>query len=177
MNIFVSDLDPVKSAQNLDDKRLNKMIVESFQIYTNILVFCGIYERFYPKTKNGWLFKPTHKNHPCVKWSYYSIQNFNWLKAHTQALCSEYAFRFKKEHFTGIQERDTIGNPELFDILKEKLPDRFDGFCNCTGIKSDDNVVKLYRICLNNKWDNDKRPPKWTNSKPPEWKTCKEYEI
>ena len=35
MNIFVTDKDPVVAAQNLCDKHINKMIVESAQMLAN----------------------------------------------------------------------------------------------------------------------------------------------
>jgi len=31
-------------------------------------------------------------------------------------------------------------------------------------------TTRAYRLYLNQKWKNDKRTPKWTNAKQPEWK-------
>jgi len=42
-------------------------------------------------------------------------------------------------------------------------------FPNCTTFKDIKETTKAYRLYLNEKWKNDKRIPKWTNSRAPEW--------
>jgi hypothetical protein len=72
MNIFVVDQDTYKSAQALDDLRLNKMIVETAQILSTAMHlrgYAGI-DRIY---------KPTHQNHPCCVWARESSENYKWL--------------------------------------------------------------------------------------------------
>ena len=42
-------------------------------------------------------------------------------------------------------------------------------FPNCTTFKDIKETTKAYRLYLNEKWKNDKRIPKLTNSRAPEW--------
>jgi hypothetical protein len=46
------------------------------------------------------LYKPTHKNHPCVLWAGSSYSNFIWLREHFFGLADEYTYRYGKVHAT-----------------------------------------------------------------------------
>lgn len=83
MNIFVVDLNPVEAAQQLVDKHVIKMILESAQM------LCGASSIETP-------YKKTHLNHPCSKCVRESRDNFDWLVTHALALNDEYRFRFNK---------------------------------------------------------------------------------
>ena len=86
MNIFVTDKDPVIAAQNLCDKHVIKMILESAQM------LCAAFE-------NGEApYKRSHYNHPCTKWARESQSNYEWLLTHAYALCDEYSSRYNKTH-------------------------------------------------------------------------------
>lgn len=158
MNIFVSSFDPEESAKALDDKRLIRMILETSQILSTNVALSG-------DTRNP--YKPTHKNHPCTIWARTSHDNYLWLCGHLTHLCSEYTNRFGKIHKCE-QYIDTFYNCSTNFVSEiEKLTT----FPNCTTFKDIPETTKAYRLYLNEKWKNDKRLPKWTNSKPPEWKT------
>ena len=75
MNIFVTHLDPVKCAQNLDDKRVIKMILESAQMLSTSINVSG----------GKGPYKTTHVNHPCSVWVRSSNANYYWLLNHFQA--------------------------------------------------------------------------------------------
>lgn len=62
MNIFVTDISPIVSAQALDDKRVVKMILESAQLLSSAIFINSqsIYNDIY---------KPTHLKHPCTIWT------------------------------------------------------------------------------------------------------------
>lgn len=155
MNIFASDLCPTASAVVLDDKRVIKMILESAQMLSTAMRVMGSDKAPY---------RSTHVNHPCTKWTYYCVSNYRWLLAHFVALCNEYTRRFGKVHKCQ-QYTDIFVNG--FVLMKwepeqKKHP-------NCTPFKHIDDVHEAYRQCLNAKWQNDKRPPKWTNAEPPSW--------
>lgn len=161
MNIFVTDKSYEISAQNLDDKRVVKMILESAQLLsTAIFLNRGIqYENIY---------KPTHKNHPCSLWAALNISNWYWLYNHMVSLCQEYSFRYSKTH----------SSESLLLYLKmysEYIPQGYiTNFVNCTRSKVVDfrnikDVYLAYKKYLTIKWDNDKLKPKWTERKPPNW--------
>jgi len=59
VNIFITDISPLISAQSLDDKRVVKMVLESAQLLSSaIFINTGfIYSDIY---------RPTHLHHPCT---------------------------------------------------------------------------------------------------------------
>ena len=71
MNIFVTDPCPIKSAQNLPDKHVVKMPLETCQmlsiIYSPWYYGCGVLHR-----ANGEPYKTERgafRNHPCTIWA------------------------------------------------------------------------------------------------------------
>jgi len=147
MNIFVTDPDPKKSAQNLDDKRVIKMILESAQLMSTAINLMG---GFGP-------YKSTHINHPCSIWVRTSAANYYWLLDHFVALCDEYNLRYGKIHKC----------KSFFPVLSSgvKLMPQVDStpWCNCTPHK-DMEVIAAYQLTMTEKWANDKRPPTWKNN-------------
>lgn len=89
MNIFVLDTDVVKCAEYHVDKHCVKMILETTQLLNNAAMLNSNYVPVY---------RPTHKNHPCSLWTQSSKANFEWLNELGLALCSEYTYRYGKEH-------------------------------------------------------------------------------
>jgi|TARA_Y100000593_G_scaffold83638_1_gene157833 hypothetical protein len=86
MNIFVVDKDPKRSAQELCDKHVVKMILESAQM------LCAVFP-------NGDApYKRAFYNHPCTKWARESKENYKWLLDHANAMCGEYTRRYGKIH-------------------------------------------------------------------------------
>ena len=155
MNIFVTDPDAKKSAVALDDARLRKMIVESTQLLSTTVALAG---------KHTSPYKPTHANHPSTKWVRSSKANYLWLVSHLQYMCDEYRRRFNKEHKCEQYINYLASCCDDYPYEQIGLVE----FDNCTPFK-DQPVLEAYRTCLINKWKNDKRTPKWTNSRPPEW--------
>ena len=161
MNIFISDVDPVKSAINLDDKRVNKMILESAQMLCTALHLND--------ASHLAKYKTTHANHPSNVWVREGRENYNWLLQHMKALSDEYTFRTGKVHKT---YRELYG-----DLAKgaEFIPDKsLTPFANCAarqdmGInyKHLDDVPMAYRLYLIDRWERDKLVPKWTNRSRP----------
>ena len=88
MNIFILDEHPYKAAENLCDKHVVKMILESTQLLSTVAQqkgFSGPY-------------KPTHANHPCTKWVAAHPANWAWLVKHAAWMCIEYSERYLKVH-------------------------------------------------------------------------------
>ena len=98
MNIFVTDPDPVKSAQVLPDKHIVKMPLETCQMLSIVASEkWGHGFGVLPKL-NGEPYKTdkgAFRNHPCTVWSQI---NFRWLIEHGLALCAEYTHRYNKTH-------------------------------------------------------------------------------
>ena len=86
MNIFVVDSDPKTSAQQLCDKHVVKMILESAQM------LCS------PFPKGDAPYKRAYYNHPCTLWARESQRNYEWLVDHAYAMCQEYTRRYGKVH-------------------------------------------------------------------------------
>lgn len=153
MNIFVIDPDNVQTnAQMLDDKRLIKMILETAQLLATAVNLSG----------GSCTYKSTHKNHPCALWARKHRGNYTWLLNLFTHLNNEYSFRFNKTHksFSYYSEYDK-GQYLLEDS------NLFDKHPNCTKFKQEENVYTAYKMCMIDKWNNDKRKPKWTNREIP----------
>lgn len=164
MNIFATSESAVASARALDDVRLRKMIVETAQLLsTAVRIELGV--------DNRWLYKKIRNpNHPVAVWARRSQYNYLWLLVHGLAMCAEYHYRFGKDHATEDillrLERYADGMPDarLINSKRKTLP-----FENCTPYKDVVPTIYAYRLCMVNKWEQDKRPPKWTKRGKPRW--------
>lgn len=92
MNIFYLDDDMETCAQYHCDKHIGKMLMETVQILSTALHIHGI---------DG-PYRPTHKNHPCVKWAAYSTGNFKLLTLLGTKLANEYKHRYPKGHASAL---------------------------------------------------------------------------
>lgn len=150
MNIFVTDCDPQISAQNLCDKHVGKMLIESAQL------LCTVYQQ------NLVPYKHTHINHPCAKWVRASQQNYDWLLDHAMALCIEFEKRYKKIHKTQINAMSKLVllTPNLPNIgltsFVQAMPDKY----------KNENAIIAYR----NYYINEKTKfAKWNYTEKPFW--------
>lgn len=89
MNIFACDQNPTIAARSLPNKLICKMSLETAQILCTVL-----HQRGYENLP----YKPTHRNHPVMKWCNESDGNIQWLIQHGLALCDEYTRRYQKTH-------------------------------------------------------------------------------
>lgn len=161
MNIFVTCECPIACAKVLDDLRLNKMILETGQMLSTAVRITNPNYEYLDK-----LYKITHVNHPCTKWARNCKENYNWLFKHFESLCFEFQYRRDKVHTT-----ETKLLPYLDPIVGAAdkinycyLPIQF---VNCSAYKDYEDVFIAYQKTLRDKWDNDKRPPKWTKRQEP----------
>jgi hypothetical protein len=167
MNIFVTHSDPYFAAIALDDKRLNKMIVESAQMMAYALKRHG--SQCIPYTLSGYPYRTSggHRNHPCTIWAGNTRSNFFWLLNHFSYMLEEYKDRFNKEH--GCSSNFPIFAAGAVDIPEGELEE----FVNCSAyVTTSSNpliIESLYRRTLQDKWRADKKPPTWTKRNPPEW--------
>jgi len=90
VNIFVLDEDPRRAAQQMCDKHVVKMPLESAQMLsTAVNVLHG--RKVAP-------YKSAYLNHPCTVWARETLGNFLWLYEHGMELCREYSHRYGRQH-------------------------------------------------------------------------------
>jgi hypothetical protein len=88
MNIFVVDENPATAAQQLCDKHVVKMILETAQMLCTVAHEHG-FDAPYRKT---------HPKHPCTLWAGKTGDNWSWLLQHGLAMCAEYTRRYGRVH-------------------------------------------------------------------------------
>ena len=89
MNVFITDLNPIKAAQSLCDCHVVKMCLETTQLLSTHVQCLG--------HSHAGMYKPTHQNHPCRK-ALNEMQYLRWVCEHGVALFDEYHFRYGKQH-------------------------------------------------------------------------------
>lgn len=94
MNIFFLDQCPRIAAEMMHDKHVVKMILETAQILSTVCHRHG--------TWTEGMYRPTHANHPSVRWAGDSATNFYWLVEHGQHLCNEFHYRYSRYHKSGL---------------------------------------------------------------------------
>jgi len=127
MNIFVVNNDPVCAAQELCDKHVVKMIVESGQMLSTAhrvldgVEYYSMSKGTRPRKIKRWhlndareriLWKASFVNHPCTLWTMATDGNYQWHANHAYALCKEYSRRYGKIHSSEI----------LIEYLNYNLP-------------------------------------------------------
>ncbi len=162
MNIFATSQSPIKSAQALDDKRVNKMILESAQMLSTALGQHGV--------TDDAIYKLAHQHHPCTKWAAFNRSNFLWLLEHGFALAEE-------RYYRGYNDHKSIRVLDLAWVLQGYIPagDRTT-FANCAR-RQDQNidythvspVTTAYKSYLIDRWSLDKLSPVWTRRGAPIW--------
>ena len=161
MNIFVTNRSALICANDLDDKRVVKMVLETCQLLNNA-------SSILYKIEGGVIpYKLTHMKHPCTLWAAKSEDNFLWLTDYFAYLLEEYTSRYHKEHKCE-QYLSVFQNLISEDWFKAPLE-----FLNCTTRhKHIDDVFEAYKAELNLKWDNDVRPATWCRGAcmPPKWR-------
>ena len=155
MNIFVSSSCPIESAKFLDDVRSNKMCLESAQLLSSALRLCGY--------AGDDVYKISHKNHPSSLWCRATQGNYKWLLEHFRALCDEYTRRTGKIHASSkllpIFERGISLIP-----AGERMPFSNNARNLTKGVDftHETDTVKAYQLYLMERWNQDKREPKWS---------------
>lgn len=112
----------MRAAQAHYDKHVVKMCLEYAQILSTV---------------SGRGYKPTHKNHPCVKWAAAAPENYAWLYNLAIELGREYTQRYGRVH------KSTLALLDLPEPLSQPTPTWFaqampDEF-------KDDDPVTAYR--------------------------------
>lgn len=162
MNIFVTSVCPRKSAEALDNKRVNKMLLESAQMLATALLEHEAPLEFLPVNQQGTPYRKTHHNHPCSIWARLNRENYLWLVDHAEALHEEFRKAYGKDHRVG----QFIGR--LRDAAQFLPKGELTEFANCSLYKGGD-TTEQYRQTMKEKWAVDVRPPDWKNRSKPAW--------
>ncbi|MGN1099420.1 MAG: pyrimidine dimer DNA glycosylase/endonuclease V [Christensenellales bacterium] len=148
MQVFLPYPEFSRCAASLDNKRLNKQIVELCQLL-NIRANEG----------NDCFF--AHSRHPVYK-HYRDKPDF--LLSYLNKLCPEYYFRFSKLHNACFT---LSGYLTFFGIAPDTLTDTPNGLAVFVGngVVTSENPYPPYRRLLNAKWKES--PPSFTRRTPP----------
>lgn len=178
MNIFALHSSPELAAQYHCDKHCVKMIIEYAQLLSTAHRILDGTE-YVEKTKNNrsikrwflddsretYLYKASHINHPSAIWARKNVSNYNWLYSLFSHLCDEYSHRYGKTHLTDIKLRRFLSYvPNKIDDSEEmtEIPQAMPQHCKM------DNYIEGYR----NYYKLEKRSfCKWTNRETPKWFT------
>ena len=175
MNIFYIDENPFVAAQQMVDKHVVKMILETAQLLSTAhRLLDGI--EYVGQTATGrkarrWsldhdretiLYQATHINHPSAVWCRQSKANYHWLHQHFCALLKEYTYRYGKQHkcqhmafFLGLFPKN-IPDGEFTPVTPAMAPEY---------IISNDSVINYRNYYKSGKT----HLHKWTKRQPPEW--------
>jgi len=159
MNLFFIDRCPIKSAQQLCDKHVVKMVLETAQMCSTAMHEWG----FARHLKH--VYKSAYKNHPMTVWVRENDANMLWAVLHGLAIGREYKYRYGKDHksttilqnIAGYMFHDNFDEDyTLHTEPPQCMPDEF----KC------DNYVEAYRAY----YRTDKAHIlNWTNRPQPDW--------
>jgi hypothetical protein len=177
MNIFFVYLSAKRAARSLCDKHVIKLSLETAQLLSTAMHIMSNIEESGSKPNQAlegsdsefnenikFIYKMTHKNHPCAIWVRHSQENFKWTIEHGLELCYEYTRRFNKIHKSQavieyIQKHFDIN---LIKIKQFTMP----AICMPEQYKISQDPTICYReYYLKNK----SKFAKWKNTNPPDW--------
>ncbi len=156
MNLFATSDDPRVSAYALDDKRANKMLIESCQLLSTALIFNNVHD--------AGIYKLSHAHHPITAWTARSRGNFLWVGIHALHLSDVYSSVYKRTHASLAVAKRCLE-------LIQRIPDgELQPFHNSSLVRHPDvSVTESYRQTMNIKWANDKLRPTWHGRGHPDW--------
>ena len=155
MNLFFIDRCPIKSAQQLCDKHVVKMVLETAQMCSTAMHEWGLAPHF------KHIYKPAYINHPMTVWVRDNGYNLAWAVNHGLEIGREYTRRYGKIHKSTavLAEMDDGWVHDDYDAHTtppQCMPDEF----KC------DDYVEAYRAY----YRKDKRYIlQWTGRPVPEW--------
>lgn len=120
MNIFFLDHNPKKAAEYHCDKHVVKMCLEYAQILSTCYHICSK-DKSEGKQLLSSLYKPTHVNHPCVKWACESYLHYTWLCCLWAHTLFEYSNRYGgKDHKSSMLLKYLCFAPAKLDLEKSR---------------------------------------------------------
>lgn len=176
MNIIILDEDFKANAEMYNDIHLVSQIKEHTQMMMSAYYYSSshaVHDKLAMMRKDG-LYKLTHKNHPCTKWTRLCFDNWQYLWLLTQELDKERKFRkpSAKEHKSITKLRDIIkkyGTPDLPVSESGKTPFALVTASDCKDPNK--SVAENYRdYYINHK----QHLAKWKTRGMPSWYVLKE---
>ena len=178
MNIFILSECPIEAAIMQCNKHVVKMIVESAQMLSTAhRLLDG--ELYRGPSKSGktvvkkWrlnkdddiVYNAVHMNHPCTRWSYESLDNYNWHYKHFAALSAEYTHRYGKVHASWAKLGTILSHApkNISSIGLTKFPLAMKAEPQCIL----DDVVQSYRLFYHTKQTRFKM--EWAVRDMPSW--------
>ena len=168
MNIFAVDKDPKISAQQLCDKHVVKMVLETAQMCsTTMHNWHSLPDNMldYPTDLLENIYKPAYQNHPMTKWVGYLRCNMLWALQHGLAIGEEYRYRYDKDHSSTAILQKMKDYMEYMGWWLESDRHTEPPQCMPDEYKCDD-YVEAYR---NYYREGKAHILKWTNREKPEW--------
>lgn len=175
MNIFVTDIDPIISAQNLCNEHVrSKMQIESAIMLAHAFPQSVLDHPSTPRTKSGNPRKSGkgYYNHQCSIWARESKENFLWLADHALEMFNERRFRWpaSPNHFTEdfiVWCKDNVHNTAIANNTLTEFAIAINADSNCRQVLNFDDlsVVDQYRLFVNY----DKSFATWTARAKPAW--------
>lgn len=164
MNIFYVDTDPVKAAQQLCNKHVIKMPVETANLLLWPFKDAGLK---LPIKQDGTEVKLSHQNHPCSLFTKANRNNYDWVFTHFVSLIEEYNKRYKRQHECAKIIKYIERNISLVNFGKSQVPRSL-----CFGKYSREFFQDMSYVCAYRKyyWLDKNVFAKWpSKSTIPEW--------
>jgi len=161
MNLFVTSKDPWTAAKHLDDKRVSKIILETAQVLSVVLLWRGV----------GGFYKPTHTGHPVTLWCAADPAHARWALHYGLALCEQYK-RFGRKPVHASEYVLRAMKPYIGWSWTIDVPQYFQNSARNAELGLDFThlpVHRAYREYLLARWPGDERPVNWTNRPRPKW--------
>lgn len=184
MNIFFTSDNALHCAQALDNKRLNKMILETAQL------LCGAIHHFIEQgddrlndAQKAVLYKRTHFNHPSAKFARRDAQCYTWLAEHFTHLAAEKVQRDQVANGTATWHLSWLKLNDAVDMYSSSkfLGEPIDPAIVLEHLAVDDDLKQLkdpfeaYRKHMMRKWTLDiiqnkklsfgyRKAPDWFNA-------------
>ena len=175
--LFILSLDPRRCARYHCDRHVPKLTLEAAQILSSAFHILSkeLAEKLVREHK---IYRPTHLDHPCVRWCAAARGNFRFTLALGAALADEFAERFGHQH-ASEKILKNIAKINLDDLpfpedartpFAQAMPERFRG---------PDAVIAYRRYYLAEKvqfarWAHGTSAPAWVAVRDPELKSEKE---
>jgi hypothetical protein len=161
MNVFFLDQAPEQCVRYMNDSHVSKMILESAQILSTVVHVSGV------EKSDAVVYKPTHHNHPCVRWAGDSLSNWRFLRFLSSEMNREFGYRFGGSHLSArvIANLPEPSIPDVGDTLPARaIPDTLR--IKLGAVKSINDVVFSYRVFYNL---HKRHLAKWTGRPIPSW--------
>lgn len=168
MNIFFTSASTYSCAEALDDKRLNKMVLETAQLLaTAIHHYIEQGDDRLTDDEHAVLYRKTHYNHPSSKFARHSHFTFDWLYTHFTALAQEYTHRTGKSHLA-YTKMSPLANYYQITPVSSIVEPQVQPFLACDADLKKLAAFTAYRKHMLRKWLSDTTPT-WTKRQPPDW--------